>query len=150
MSISIILPFEIQVNLVWIFLSKCECMYKNVSCRTDRFIFIPLLNWKLLSCLLNRLSALNVLKSYLLQFSSSELSLQSFWLSHRQWSGIQLLFLHWNSWGPQVFLSVIERTRVCTIEFHENISLNILIVMPNPGHKTFPYALIKLLTEKHS
>lgn len=41
MSISIILPFEIQVNLVWIFLFKCEFIYKNVSCRTDRFKFIP-------------------------------------------------------------------------------------------------------------
>lgn len=53
-------------------------------------------------------------KSYLLQFSSSELSPQSFWLSHLQWSGIQLLFLHWNSWGPQVFLSAI-RTNIIYI-----------------------------------
>lgn len=50
-------------------------------------------------------------KIHLLQFSSSELSLQSFWLSHRQWSGIQLLFLHWNSWGPQVFLSEMKETQ---------------------------------------
>ncbi len=42
---------------------------------------------------------------YSLQFSSSELSPQSFWLSHLQWSGMQLLFSQWNSWGPQVFSS---------------------------------------------
>lgn len=34
---------------------------------------------------------------YLRQFSSSELSPQSFWLSHLQWSGMQLLFSQRNS-----------------------------------------------------
>lgn len=42
---------------------------------------------------------------YSLQFPSSELSPQSFWLSHLQWSGMQLLFSQRNSWGPQVFSS---------------------------------------------
>lgn len=58
--------------------------------------------------------------SYLLQFSSSELSPQSFWLSHLQWSGIQLLFLHWNSWGPQVFLSVIKMSIIYIIAVKES------------------------------
>lgn len=59
-------------------------------------------------------------KSYLLQFSSSELSPQSFWLSHLQWSGIQLLFLHWYSWGPQVFLSVIKMSIIHIIADKES------------------------------
>lgn len=80
-------------------------------------------------------------KSYLLQFSSSELSLQSFWLSHRQWSGIQLLFLHWNSWGPQVFLSVMERIRICIVGFHKDIPHNFCTAMPNPGDLIFPQIL---------
>ena len=48
---------------------------------------------------------------YSLQFCSSELSPQSFWLSHLQWSGIQLLFSQRNSWGPQVFSSFFIRNK---------------------------------------
>ena len=44
-------------------------------------------------------------RGHSLQFCSSELSPQSFWLSQRQWSGMQLLFSQRNSWGPQVFSS---------------------------------------------
>lgn len=52
----------------------------------------------------------------LLQFSSSELSPQSFWLSHLQWSGMQLLFSQRNSWGPQVFSSFSSATNKHTDE----------------------------------
>lgn len=48
---------------------------------------------------------------YSLQFSSSEPSPQSFWLSHLQWSGMQLLFSQRNSWGPQVFSSFSSGAR---------------------------------------
>lgn len=51
-----------------------------------------------------------------LQFSSSELSPQSFWLSHLQWSGMQLLFSQRNSWGPQVFSSFSSATNKHTDE----------------------------------
>lgn len=51
-----------------------------------------------------------------LQFSSSELSPQSFWLSHLQWSGMQLLFSQRNSWGPQVFSSFSSTTNKHTEE----------------------------------